>query len=101
MVALPFADDSEVISNHQTKHKKLVIEVQAKADSMGLEFKASKYRSLSIKSGTVTLVPFFLKAKDGNLAALKTMEDDPHKSHFDSTSQCKIFVKLTLKHCTT
>ena len=79
VVTLPFADDFEVISNHQTKHQKLVLEVQAKAESMGLEFKASKCRSLSIKSGIVTSVPFSLKAKDGSLVALKTMEDDPHK----------------------
>ena len=42
VVTLLFADDFEVISNHQTKHQQMVLEVQAKAESIGLEFKASK-----------------------------------------------------------
>ena len=47
---------------------------------MGLTFKPSKCRSLSIKGGRVNSdCKFFLLAGNGEKAFLKTMEDDPHK----------------------
>ena len=75
-----FADDFDLISNHVKKHLKLMLDVQQKAESMGLTFKPSKCRSLSIQAGKVTDTKFFLLDGNGvNKVYLKTMEDDPHK----------------------
>ena len=54
-------------------------EVQTKAETMGLEFKPSKCRSLSICGGRVESAPFYLKTKDGEKVVMKGMEDDPFK----------------------
>ena len=57
-----------------------MLDVQQKAESMGLTFKPSKCRSLSIQSGKITDAKFFLLDGAGvNKVYLKTMEDDPHK----------------------
>ena len=56
-----------------------MLDVQQKAESMGLTFKPSKFRSLSIQAGKVTDTKFFLLAGNGSdKVYLKTMEDDPH-----------------------
>ena len=80
VLTTPFADDFDLISCNLTRHQKLQSEVQLKAESMGLTFKPSKCRSLSIKGGRVNSdCKFFLLAGNGEKAFLKTMEDDPHK----------------------
>ena len=78
VLTTPFADDFDLISSNLTRHQKLQSEVQMKAESMGLTFKPSKCRSLSIKGGRVSSdYKFFLLAGNGEKAFLKTMEDDP------------------------
>ena len=80
MLTTPFADDFDLITNNCKKHQKLQVDVQRKAESMGLCFKPSKCRSLSIKRGQVDgEQKFFLLTGDGEEVFLKTMEDDPHK----------------------
>ena len=69
-----------MITNNLKKHQKLQLDVQRKAESMGLTFKPSKCRSLSIKAGRVDGdCTFFLQAGNREKALLATMEDDPHK----------------------
>ena len=80
VLTTPFADDFDLITNNCKKHQKLQLDVQRKAESMGLCFKPSKCRSLSIKRGQVDGEnKFFLLTGDGEEVFLKTMEDDPHK----------------------
>lgn len=80
ILSTSFADDFDLITNDKRKHQKLQLEVQKKAESMGLTFKPSKCRSLSIQSGRVAPdCIFFLEAREGELVPLATMEDDPHK----------------------
>ena len=78
IITKPFADDFEIITNHKTKHQKLQDEIQNKAETMGLIFKPSKCRSLSIVSGKPTSITFLLR--EGNIRVeMKTLEDDPHR----------------------
>ena len=51
MISTPFADDFDLSSNHVKKHQNLMLDIQKKAESMGLTFEPSKCRSLSIKGG--------------------------------------------------
>ena len=50
-----------------------------KAEAMGLTFKPSKCRTLSIQGGSVKSCMFYLLDKDGARTPLATMEDDPTK----------------------
>ena len=80
VLTTPFADDFDLITNNCTKHQKLQLDIQQKAESMGLCFKPSKCRSLSIQGGRVKGdKAFFLLAGGSEEVFLKTMEDDPHK----------------------
>ena len=80
VLSTPFADDFDLVTNDVRKHQKLQLDVQRKAESMGLCFKPTKCRSLSIKRGRVAgEQQFYLRAGNGEKAFLKTMEDDPHK----------------------
>ena len=65
VLTTPFADDLYLITNNIKNHQKLMLEVQVKAESMGLTFKPSKCRSLSIQAGKVTDTKFFLLAGNG------------------------------------
>ena len=60
VITKPFADDFEIITNNLTQHQRLQDEVQKNATSMGLMFKPSKCRSLSLSAGKPTPVPFFM-----------------------------------------
>ena len=51
VITTPFADDFNIISNNVIKHQRLITDIEEKATSMGLPFKPSKCRSLSIVSG--------------------------------------------------
>ena len=100
VLTTPFADDFDLITNNLTKHQKLQLDVQKKAESMGLTFKPSKCRSLSIKAGRVSGdCVFFLLAGNGEKSYLATMEDDPHKflgsniTHKNSPADHFIFLK--------
>ena len=74
VLTTPFADDFNLLSWHLSKHQKLMLEVQKKAQSMGLTFKPSKCRSLSIKSGKVVGdCKFYLMDGNGEKIFLKTM----------------------------
>ena len=79
VISTPFADDFDLISNHVKKHQNLMLDIQRKAESMGLHFKPSKCRSLSIQGGKVTDVKFFLLDGNSDKIYLNNMEDDPHK----------------------
>ena len=46
---------------------------------MGLTYKHSKRRTLSIQAGKVTTAQFFLKDKQGNKVLISNLEDDPAK----------------------
>ena len=65
VLSTPFADDFDLITNNVKKHQKLMLNVQQKAESMGLTFKPSKCRSLSIQAGKVTDTKFFLMDGSG------------------------------------
>ena len=100
VLTTPFADDFDLITNNLTKHQKLQLDVQKKAESMGLTFKPSKCRSLSIKAGRVSGdCTFFLLAGNGEKSYLATMEDDPHKflgstiTHKNSPADHFVFLK--------
>ena len=93
-----------MISNNFPRHQKLQVEVQKKAESMGLTFKPSKCRSLSIKGGRVSSdCTFFLLDGNGEKVFLKTMEDDPHKflgstiTHMNSPADHLLFLKGKLE----
>ena len=80
VVTKPFADDIGILTSNKKIHQNLQNEVQLKATSMGLTFKPSKCRSLSICSGTPKSVQFFLTDPEtGAKVGMKTLEDDPHK----------------------
>ena len=79
VITKPFADDFEIITADKGKHQKLQDEIQQKATSMGLTFKPSKCRSLSICSGKPKPVLFYLTDPAGIKVELKTLEADPHK----------------------
>ena len=66
IITTPFADDFNIISNNIIKHQKLVSDIEEKATSMGLTFKPSKCRSLSIVSGKPQEKPVFLRNTSGN-----------------------------------
>ena len=104
VLTTPFADDFDLISNNFPRHQKLQVEVQKKAESMGLTFKPSKCRSLSIKGGRVSSdCTFFLLDGNGEKVFLKTMEDDPHKflgstiTHMNSPADHFLFLKGKLE----
>ena len=81
VITTPFADDFNLISNNKKKHQKLITEVVEKAKTMGLNFKQSKCRSLSICGGSPTDVNCVLKSsKQPNQEVhIKTVHDNPHK----------------------
>ena len=80
VITKPFADDFEIITSDLRQHQMLQNEVQENAASMGLVFKPSKCRSLSICGGKPTPVSFFLTdLSSGEKVQLKTLESDPHK----------------------
>ena len=80
VITKPFADDFELISNDKRQHQKLQDEIQMKATSMGLTFKPSKCRSLSMEGGKPKPVVFTLADPgNGEKVELKTLEADPHK----------------------
>ena len=104
VLTTPFADDFDLITNNCKKHQKLQLDVQRKAESMGLCFKPSKCRSLSIKRGQVDGEhKFFLLTGGGEEVSLKTMEDDPHKflgsqiTNFNSLADHFNFLKSKLE----
>ena len=104
VLTTPFADDFDLITNNCKKHQKLELDVQRKAESMGLCFKPSKCRSLSIKRGQVNGEhKFFLLTGGGEEVSLKTKEDDPHKflgshiTNFNSPADHFNFLKSKLE----
>ena len=104
VLTTPFADDFDLITNNCKKHQKLQLDVQRKAESMGLCFKPSKCRSLSIKRGQVNGEhKFFLLTGGGEEVSLKTKEDDPHKflgshiTNFNSPADHFNFLKSKLE----
>ena len=80
IISKPFADDFEIISNNERSDCALQDTVYAKATSMGLSFKPSKCRSLSIVGGKPTPVVFSLPdPESGERVDLRTLESDPYK----------------------
>ena len=75
----PFADDFNIISNNSIKHQQLVSDVEKKLKSMGLVIKAHKCRSLSIKSGKLTNIPFNLQTTSGEALNILSVMDKPMK----------------------
>lgn len=80
IITKPFGDDFEILSNHKGNHQKLQDIVQKNASTMGLTFKPSKCRALSICGGRPKPVEFFLTDLNTNeRVTLKTLETDSHK----------------------
>ena len=80
VITKPFADDFEIISNNTKKHQELQDKIQRNATTMGLTFKPSKCRTLSLVKGKPTPVSFTLTDPiSGEEVKLKTLESDPHK----------------------
>ena len=59
VITKPFADDFELLTNRKDNHQKLQDLIQKNAATMGLTFKPSKCRSLSIYQGKRFSVLFF------------------------------------------
>ena len=81
VITTPFADDFNLISSNHKRHQKLISAVVEKAETMGLSFKHSKCRSLSIQNGSPTNVKFVLKSSEetGEKVYISTVHDNPHK----------------------
>ena len=81
VITTPFADDFNLISNNHKLHQKLITAVVEKAETMGLSFKPSKCRSLSICGGSPTNVNFVLKSSEetNQEVYITTVHDNPHK----------------------
>ena len=79
VITTPFADDFNLISNNQKHHQQLIHEVVEKAETMGLNFKHTKCRSLSICSGSPTNVNFVMRNSEKNELHITTVHDTPHK----------------------
>ena len=79
IITKPFADDFECLTRNKKTHQKLMLDLQVKAKAMGLTFKPSKCRTLSIQGGTVKPCSFYLLDKDSVQTPLATLEDDPTK----------------------
>ena len=81
VITTPFADDFNIVSKNKRLHQKLINEVVKKAETMGLNFKPSKCRSLSICGGSSKNVNFVLKeGREGKLAVhIDTVHTNPHK----------------------
>ena len=82
VITTPFADDFNLISRKKKTHQKLINDILAKAKSMGLSFKPSKCRSLSICNGRPTDVTFVLKnstPKNEITTHIETVHAKPHK----------------------
>ena len=80
-ITTPFADDFNLFSSNNKLHQKLISAVVGKAETMGLSFKHSKCRSLSIQNGSPTNVKFELKSSEetGEKVYISTVRDNPHK----------------------
>ena len=80
VITKPFADDFEIISNNEKSHRTLQDQTQLNATTMGLTFKPSKCRTLSLIRGKPSPVVFTLTdPTTGEEVELKTLESDPHK----------------------
>ena len=81
VITTPFADDFNLISKNQKLHQKLIAEVVEKAETMGLHFKPSKCRSLSICGGSPKNVKFVLKNSKNtdSIIHIESVHENPHK----------------------
>ena len=79
IITTPFADDFNLISRDKYLHQKLISEIILKSSSMGLTFKASKCRSLSICAGQVKNVTFVMKDSNGGEIHIDTVHQRPMK----------------------
>ena len=82
IIATPFADDFNIISNNPIKHQKLISDIESKGNSMGLTFKLSKCRSLSLVSGKPKVITFHLKSTSTNNTEpvpINSVIKHPHK----------------------
>ena len=97
----PFADDFNIISNNSIKHQQLVSDVENKLKSMGLVLKAHKCRSLSIKGGKVTNIPFNLHTTSGEALQILSVIEKPMKflgsELAENNSPNAMFVKIFTK----
>ena len=103
VITKPFADDFETITNNKKQHQILMDRTQEKASTMGLTYKPSKCRTLSIQGGKVTTAKFFLKDKEGNVILISNLEDDPAKflgsvlTHHNSPADHATFLRDKLE----
>jgi len=59
-ITLPYADDFCLISTNLKTHQKFINEIKKSIESMGMMLKPSKCRSFSLKSGSPSVVSFFI-----------------------------------------
>ena len=81
VITTPFADDFNLVTNNQKHHQKLLHKVVKKAETMGLNFKHNKCRSLLICSGSPTNINFVLKNPEGSNqhVNITTLHETLHK----------------------
>ena len=79
MNTTPFADDHNVISNNIRQHQALVTDVENKLQSMGLVMKTPKCRSLSIQSGKMTNIKFYLQTNSKHTIPIYSVLKKPMK----------------------
>ena len=79
IITTPFADDFNLISRDKKLHQNLISEIIKKTKSMGLSFKPSKCRSLSICSGQAKSVTFVMTNSAGKEIHIDTVHQRPMK----------------------
>ena len=74
IITTPYADDFNLITTHKKQQQKIINNLQDYTQSMGLQLKPSKCRSLSLLSGRPTAVNFTIAGNH-----VKTLDEDPQK----------------------
>ena len=97
----PFADDFNVMSRNMKQHQTLVTDVEKKLQSMGLVLKAPKCRSLSIQSGKISNVQFYLITNTNSEVPISSVIEKPLKflgsEVQEDNSPHAMFAALSLK----
>ena len=60
IITLPYADDFCLVTTDLRAHRKIIADINASINSMGMKLKPSKCRSFSISSGKAADIPFHI-----------------------------------------
>ena len=81
LITTPFADDFNIITKNKAQHQKIIKEVENCIQSMGLEIKPSKCRSLSMDGHEKSVVIDFhlTDPLTGQKCVIEPLQNSPHK----------------------